>query len=242
MSINNAEVHAISFWCLYHKYSSSRSKYVTRQSFAMPFGGIKQCSIGIMWTLQLIKSGISKWTFHEPQKPWQDDQFASQSRTQMVAHRNWTSSHQITEVNTCVELLGKTSHTIPPLSTQYWRVPGGTKTGKAVNGINCRNALNYSQRRWDCIRESSNTRGINCKVCWTHWDFRLWTCTFSLHFLFIFFLLFWCKHVYISNNRHRIRDYGASCICIKPWDNIQPESSTAQKSHYPPGNHHASHF
>ena len=42
----------------------------------------------------------------------------SQSPTQMVAHGELTSSHRIIEVNSCVEVLGKTSHTIPHLSTQ----------------------------------------------------------------------------------------------------------------------------
>ena len=65
-----------------------------------------------------IKSGASKCTFHEPQKLCQDDWFTSQSPTQMVAHSKLTSSHQITEVNSYVEVLGKTSHTTSPLSTQ----------------------------------------------------------------------------------------------------------------------------
>ena len=39
------------------------------------------------------------------------------------------------------------------------------------------NALNSPQRRWDSIRGSSNTKGVNCKVSWTHWDIRLY-----LHF------------------------------------------------------------
>ena len=32
--------------------------------------------------------------------------------------------------------------------------------------------LNSPQRRWDCIRKSSNTKGVNCKVCWTQWGFQ----------------------------------------------------------------------
>ena len=32
--------------------------------------------------------------------------------------------------------------------------------------------LNSLQRRWDCIRKSSNTKGVNCKVCWTQWGFQ----------------------------------------------------------------------
>ena len=111
-----------------------------------------------------IKSGTSKWTFHEPQKLWQDNRFASQSPTQMAAHGELTSSHQITEVNLCVEALGKTSHTIPPLFTQLWWVPGGTKTGKIVNGITvtAENVLNSPQRRWDHKREFQY-QGVNLK-------------------------------------------------------------------------------
>ena len=69
-----------------------------------------------------IKSGTSKWTFHEPQKPSQDDQFTSQSPLQMAAHGELTRSHQITVVNSCVEVLGKTSQTIrlcPPSNDGY---------------------------------------------------------------------------------------------------------------------------
>ena len=117
-----------------------------------------------------IKSGTSKWRFHEPQKPWQDDQFTSQSPTQMVAHGKLTSFHQITEVNSCVEVLGKTSHTYhlsPPSNDS------GTKTGKLWMAIAAGNVLNFPQRRWDHIRESSNTRSVNYKVCWTYGNFRL---------------------------------------------------------------------
>ena len=44
----------------------------------------------------------------------------------------------------CAKVLGKTSHTIPPLSTQQRRVPGGTKTGKIVTGISCRKCVEFS--------------------------------------------------------------------------------------------------
>ena len=38
----------------------------------------------------------------------------------MVAHGKLTNSHQITEVNSCVEVLGKTSHNLcPPSSGGY---------------------------------------------------------------------------------------------------------------------------
>ena len=33
--------------------------------------------------------------------------------------------------------------------------------------------LNPPQRRWDCKRVCSNTRGVNCTVCWSYWD--IWT-------------------------------------------------------------------
>ena len=62
-------------------------------------------------------------------------------RTQMVAHGKLTSSRQINEVNSCVEVLGKTSHTIPPLSTHQLWVPGGTKIGKIVNGIHLKSTI-----------------------------------------------------------------------------------------------------
>ena len=56
----------------------------------------------------------------------------------MVAHGKLTTSHQITEVNSYVEVLGKTSHTVPPLS--YTAVMGicWSKNWKTVNGISCR--------------------------------------------------------------------------------------------------------
>ena len=33
--------------------------------------------------------------------------------------------------------------------------------------------LNSPQRRWDCKRVCSNTRGVNCTVCWAYGD--IWT-------------------------------------------------------------------
>ena len=77
------------------------------------------------YTNVCLKSGITKWTFHEPQKPWQDDRFASRSPTQMVAHGKLTSSHEITEVNLCIEVLGKnlsnhTASVYPPVIGTWW--------------------------------------------------------------------------------------------------------------------------
>ena len=110
--------------------------------------------------------------------------FASQSPT--ISHTNgstWLPINQfpkITEVNSCIEVLGKTSHIIGllPLSTQQWWVPGGTKIRKLWTTLDAENALNFPQRRWDHLRENSKTRGVNCKVCWTHGDFRLQTSIF----------------------------------------------------------------
>ena len=48
---------------------------------------------------------------------------------------------------------------------QNWRI---------VNGIGCRKCCEVSpdKTRRDHIRESSNTKDVNCKVCWTHGDIR----------------------------------------------------------------------
>ena len=62
----------------------------------------------------------------------------------MVAHGKLTSSHQITEVNSCVDVLGKTSRTILHLSTSSDGVPGGTKTGQIVKGISRRKCTEFS--------------------------------------------------------------------------------------------------
>ena len=103
------------------------------------------------YTNVCIKSGTSKRTFHEPQKPWQDNRFASHSPTQMVSHGKLSSSHQITEVNSCIEELGNTSHTIPPLSTRSDGYLVEWKVKKLWMALAAENALNSLQRRWDCI-------------------------------------------------------------------------------------------
>ena len=112
----------------------------------------------------------------------------------VVAHgRVVTSSRQITEVkqrwarlvlgwvtagarvtlSAMCRGVGQAFHIMPPLSTQQWWVPGGTNNGELWMAIAAENALNFPQRRWDRTRESSNTRGVNCEVCWTRWDIRL---------------------------------------------------------------------
>ena len=57
----------------------------------------------------------------------------------------------------------------PPSSDGYlveWKLE------KLWMALAAENALNSPQRTWDRIRESSNTRGVNCKVCWTHGWFQ----------------------------------------------------------------------
>ena len=58
--------------------------------------------------------------------------------TQMVAHGKLTSSHQITEVNSCVEVLGKilsyhTASVHPAVMGTWWN-----ENWKIVNVISCR--------------------------------------------------------------------------------------------------------
>ena len=44
------------------------------------------------------------------------------------------------------------------------------ENGELWISLASKNVLNSPQRRWDCVRESSNARGVNCEVCWTRWD------------------------------------------------------------------------
>ena len=73
----------------------------------------------------------------------------------------------------CVEVSGKLliPYCLCPPSSNGYLVE--RKIGKLWLTLAAENALNSPQRRWDCIRESSNTRGVNCKVCWTHGGIRL---------------------------------------------------------------------
>ena len=106
--------------------------------------------------------------------------------TLVVAHgRVVTSSHQIIEVKQrlarlvfgwvsvlksrccpCVEVLGKSRALIMPrLSIQQWWVPGGMRKLHCNDWLSVHQSeqmLNSPQRRWDCIRESSNI--IGCKL------------------------------------------------------------------------------
>ena len=133
---------------------------------------------------------------HPYQVPAKDSKglyfFLSYSCLLMVAHgRVVTSSCQIPEVKQCrarlvlgwvtdawVMLLamcghvGQASHIMLPLTTQQWWVPGRTKNRELWMALQ-KNALNSPQRRWDHIRVSSKTRGVNCEVCKTRRDIRL---------------------------------------------------------------------
>ena len=53
-------------------------------------------------------------------------------------------------------------HTIPPLSTQQWWVPGGTKTGKIVNGISCRKCADFSPKEMRLYKREFQCEG--CKL------------------------------------------------------------------------------
>ena len=73
----------------------------------------------------------------------------------------------------CVEVLGKLLIPYclcPPSNNGYLMEQ---KIVKLWMALAAENALNSPQRRWNRIRESSNTRGVNCEVCWTHGDIRL---------------------------------------------------------------------
>ena len=111
----------------------------------------------------------------------------------VVAHgRVVTGSCQITKVKQCwarsvlgwvtgarVKLpamcrgVGQAFHIMLPLSTQQWWVPGASKNEELWMVLAAESALSSPQRRWDHIRKSSNTRGVNCKVCSSRWDIRL---------------------------------------------------------------------
>ena len=56
-------------------------------------------------------------------------------------------------------------HLCPPSSVGYlveWKLE------KLWMALAAENVLSSNQRKWDCIRENSTTRGVDCKVCWTH--------------------------------------------------------------------------
>ena len=93
-----------------------------------------------------------------------------QRRARLVL--GWVTDAQVTLPAMC-RGVGQAFHIMPPLSTQQWWVPGGMNNGELWMAIAAENALNSPQRRWDHTRESSNTRGVNCEVCWTRCDIRL---------------------------------------------------------------------
>ena len=73
----------------------------------------------------------------------------------------------------CVEMSGKRliPYCLCPSSSNGYLVE--RKVGKLWMALAAENALNSPHGRWDRIRESSNTRGVKCKVCWTHSDIKL---------------------------------------------------------------------
>ena len=54
------------------------------------------------------------------------------------------------------------------------------------------NALSFPQRRWDCMRESSNIRGVNCEFCWTQ----------VIHIQIYIYILYWLSNPILSGIKH----------------------------------------
>ena len=74
--------------------------------------------------------------------------------------------------------------------------------------------LNSPQRRWDCIRKSSNTRGVNCKVCWTQWGFQ----TINRHvYVYVYVPFSLCIHAKLIHKQKWKTEYlltKTSITCI----------------------------
>ena len=111
-----------------------------------------------------IKSVTSKWTFVNHKASCQDDWFTSQSPTPMVAHGKLTSSNKslkLIHVKRCWAKPLIPYRLCPPSNDRYlveWKLE------KLWTALAIENALNSPQRRWDRIRENSNTRGVNCSL------------------------------------------------------------------------------
>ena len=74
---------------------------------------------------------------------------------------------------------------------------------KVSTALAVENGLNSPQRSSDCIRESYNTRGVNCKVCWTHaWGFQ----TINLY-IHIYIYPTFCSFPNPSICAHTFRSY-----------------------------------
>ena len=80
----------------------------------------------------------------------------------------WITKLTLTDL--CVEVLGKTSHTRPPLSTQQWWVPGGTKKWRIVKCemalwyvISCRKCAEFSPEEMRPYKSEFRYQG--CKLC-----------------------------------------------------------------------------
>ena len=70
----------------------------------------------------------------------------------------------------CVEVSGKLliPYYLCPRSSNGYLVE--QKIGKWWMALAAENELNSHQRKSYRIKESTNTRGVNCKACWTHGD------------------------------------------------------------------------
>ena len=64
--------------------------------------------------------------------------------------------------------VGQTSHSILLLLTQLWWVPGRTRIGELWMTLAAENVCWILPRGDEIVWESSNTRGVNCEVCWAH--------------------------------------------------------------------------
>ena len=98
------------------------------------------------------------------------------------------------------------------------------------------------QRRWDCIRKSSNTKGVNCKVCWTQWGFQtinrhvyvyvLYCAIGMVRFIFINCLIHACPNIE--------RLITMTSCSISPWiyptHNVRHWTIAPARWHYVPPN------
>ena len=97
---------------------------------------------------------LTIWNITQPDEPTVANMFLPDSITHVAKWiGRWTQDQKV----------GQTPHSTMPLPTQQWWVPGGRKTGKLWMALAAENALNYPQRKWDRIRESSSAKGVIIK-------------------------------------------------------------------------------
>ena len=85
------------------------------------------------------------------------------------------------------EVLGKTSHAIPSLSTQQWWVPGGTKIGNIVNGFSCRKCAEFSPEEMRPYERELQYQGCRLESLLNSWGFQ----TINLY-IYIYLFTFTC--------------------------------------------------